>query len=89
MAKRCDTKITIRSWHERLEQVEQVGLGARVERRRRLVEDDDRRVAEQRPGDRQPLPLTDRDVGAAGERLAEAGVECRSAATAISSSSPA
>ena len=44
---------------------------------------DDRRVAEQRPGDRQPLPLADRDVGAAGEHLAEAGVEAARRATAI------
>ena len=37
-------------------------LGHRVERAGRLVEDEQRRVADQGPGDLQPLPLTAREV---------------------------
>ena len=37
-------------------------LGPRVDRRRRLVEDEDRRVGEERPGDRQELLLAGREV---------------------------
>ena len=38
-----------------------LGLGRGIERARRLVEDQDRRVLQQRPGDRQPLPLAARE----------------------------
>ena len=41
---------------------EEVVLGARVERRGRLVEDHERRVAKERARQRDALPLTDRDV---------------------------
>jgi hypothetical protein len=44
---------------EAAQRVEQRGLGPRVERRSRLVEDQDRSVLEERAGDREPLlPIT-------------------------------
>ena len=47
----------------------QPGVGGQVERGERVVEQVDLRPADQRPGDRQPLPLTAGDVGAAlGDR---------------------
>ena len=49
--------------------LEEVALGPRVERRGRLVEDHERRVAEAR--ERHALPLPDREVEAAGELAAE------------------
>ena len=60
--------------HDLVERRLQLALGRGVERARRLVEDQDRRVLEERAGDRQALAL------AAGERaaaLADDGVEAR------------
>ena len=57
--------------HQLVERVEDHGLGPRVDRRRRLVEDEDRRVLEERAGDADALAL------AAGELrtpLAELGL---------------
>ena len=45
------------------EQVEHLRLGGEVQRRHRLVEDDDLRVADQRPGDRDPLALPAGELG--------------------------
>src|SRR5438094_688849 len=46
---------------------EEVVLRARVERRGRLVQDDERRVPKERARERDPLPLTDRNVLSAHE----------------------
>src|SRR6266850_751918 len=46
---------------------EEVMLGARVERCGRLVENDERRVSEERAGEGDPLPLADRDISSAHE----------------------
>ena len=51
--------------------LEQPALGARVERGGRLVEDHERRVAEERARERDALPLADGEVVAAGELAAE------------------
>ncbi len=51
--------------HQRRQRVLHELLGFGVERRGRLVEDQDRRVAQQRAGDRQPLPLPARQALAA------------------------
>ena len=48
-----------------LERLLDGALGLRVERGRRLVEDEDRRVAQDRPRDRDPLPLAAREAVAA------------------------
>src|SRR5688572_26232299 len=47
---------------ERAHSREEVVLGTRVQRGGRLVEDDERRVAEERAGERDALPLADGDV---------------------------
>jgi hypothetical protein len=50
------------------EQVDEAGLHGDVQRRGRLVQDDDVRPQHQRPGDRDPLALTARQLGwAAGQ----------------------
>src|SRR4029078_5889025 len=46
---------------------EEVMFGARVERGGRLVEDDEWSVSEERPGERDALPLADRNVLTAHE----------------------
>ena len=56
---------------QRADLVEQVVLGPGVERGGRLVEDEERRVAEEGPGQGDPLPLPDRQVAAAGEVLGQ------------------
>src|SRR5258706_13141763 len=43
----------------------ETGVSRQVERRERIVEQVDLRLVDQRPGDRQALPLAARDVGAA------------------------
>ena len=43
--------------HQPVERVEDDRFGLRVDRRGRLVEDQDRRVLEERARDRDPLPL--------------------------------
>ena len=54
---------------DRLERRAQPGVGGQVERGERVVEDVDLRLADQRPGDGQPLPLAAGDVAAAlGDR---------------------
>ena len=50
----------------RLEIPEKIGLARAVEGTGRLVENEDQRVAEERPGDRDELPLTHREPDAAG-----------------------
>jgi hypothetical protein len=52
---------------QRPDPLEEVLLGPRVERGRRLVEDDERRLAEERPSQCHPLPLAHGQVGAAAE----------------------
>jgi hypothetical protein len=56
--------IVVRPAHQVVERFLDFLLGRRVDRRGRLVEDQDARVDEQRAGDRDALPF------AAGERLA-------------------
>jgi hypothetical protein len=51
---------------EGLDAAEQVVFGAGVQRRGGLVEDDQRRVADERPRQSEPLPLADGQVAAAG-----------------------
>src|SRR6516225_11951342 len=46
--------------HHFVERSVDLGLGNRVERACRLIENQDRRILEQRAGDRQPLPLAAR-----------------------------
>jgi hypothetical protein len=53
-----------------LERAAQGRIGLEIERREGVVEDIDRRPFDQRPGDRQPLPLAPRDVRAALRDLA-------------------
>ena len=55
--------------HQPLEPLEELRLGLRVERRRRLVQQQDRRVAEQRPGDPDPLALAAGETDALGPEL--------------------
>ena len=52
-------------------------LGPGVEGRGGLVEDDERGVPEERPGQRHPLPLAHRQVAAPHELLAHAGRDSR------------
>ena len=47
---------------EALEEVRELRLRRRVERRERLVEDDHRRIGGERAGDRDPLPLPAREL---------------------------
>ena len=58
--------------HEPLERLLDGALALGVERRRCLVQDEDRRVLQQGARDREPLPLAARQAGAA---LAHARVE--------------
>ncbi len=60
------------SLHQGLERCLHVALGFRIERRRCFVEDQHRRVLEQRARDRQPLPLA---AGEAHAIFADQGVE--------------
>ena len=53
------------AFHECRQRVLHLPLGDGVERRGRLVEQQDRRVAQERPGDRHPLPLPAGEVRAA------------------------
>ena len=50
---------------------EEVGFGARVERRGRLVEDEEAAASEERAGEGEPLPLPDRELVASVELSAE------------------
>src|SRR2546422_205622 len=57
---------------------EEIVLGARVERRGRLVQDDERSISEEGAGEGDALPLADRDVLAVPEHAAGVGaVETR------------
>ena len=51
--------------HQRLQRLLDLRLGRRVERAGRLVEDQDRRVLQQRPGDGEALALAARKRDAA------------------------
>ena len=53
---------------------EQLGLRPRVERRGRLVENEEAARPEEGAGEREPLPLTDRELVAAEELAPEPGV---------------
>ena len=68
---RCAIAIVVRPCGESVERLLDEPLGLRVERARRLVEDEDRRVAQDRPRDRHPLLLAAREAVAA---LADDGV---------------
>ena len=57
--------------HQRFQALHDLGLARSVETRRRLVEDEDRRIAKDRPRDRDPLSLPAREPDAA---LPELGV---------------
>ena len=59
---------------QRLHVLEQLMLRARVERRGRLVEDQQPRLAEERAREGDALPLAERQVVPAGELLAEDGL---------------
>ena len=50
------------------EALEEIAFGAGIERCGRFVHDDERRVAEEGPGDGDTLPLPDRQFGPSGER---------------------
>ena len=69
---RCAMTIVRAALHQRLQRGLHLPLGFGVERRGRLVEDQDRRVLEQRARDRQALALA---AGQAHAVLADQGVE--------------
>src|SRR5437660_12661368 len=57
--------------NEFADRVEQLVFGERVERRRWLVHDQERRVAEEGTRERDALPLSGREVAPAGEGAAQ------------------
>ena len=71
--------------HHRLERALEARLGVRVDARRRLVEDEERRVAVERAREREELPLARAEVRAA---LVDLRVEPRRRARWNSSSAP-
>ncbi len=78
-------RIVITSWLEATSRMvsRDLLLGQRVERRGRLVEDEQVRPAQQRPGDRQPLLLAARDLDAAlADHRVEPAVGARQQAVA-------
>ena len=62
---RCATTNAVRSREQRLERLLDAGLGRDVDARGRLVQDQDARVGQQRPRERDQLALADREPGAA------------------------
>ena len=78
--KRCETRIVVQAARRLEDAVEDLGLAADVELRGGLVEQDDAGAAldrEQRAGQRHPLPLAARKVGAALVLARQHGVERR------------
>ena len=69
--KRCEISSAILPVRQFRESLEHLVLGARVERRRRLVENQQLRVAQVRAGQRHLLPLAAREVHAAFEAPSE------------------
>ena len=56
---------------QRSEASEPVGFGPRIHRARRLVEHENRRLAHERAGERDPLPFSTTELGAVGKRSAK------------------
>ena len=69
--KRCEMMTAMRPATSSRKAHEDLVLGARVERRRRLVEDEHLRVAHVGAGERDLLPLAAREIDAALEAAAE------------------
>lgn len=63
--RRCATTKVVRPLHQALDGLHHVGLGLRVQRARRLVEQEQRRVLEERAREREPLALAARQGEAA------------------------
>ena len=59
---RCATTSVVRPWHRRCDRILHQPLGFGIERRGRLVEQDDRRVLDQRARDRDALALPAREL---------------------------
>ena len=76
--KRCEIRIVVAVTRRREDALEDLGLAAHVELRRRLVEQDDAgagRDRAQRAGERDALPLPAGEIGAAGVAAREDRVE--------------
>ena len=89
---RCATTIVVRPAAQRLERVLDQPLGLRVDRRGRLVEDQDRRIVHQGSREGQQLALADREVrrrapGRGGRGRRGSRSMTRSACTARSAAS--
>ena len=56
---------------QRSKPIEPVGFRPRIHRARRLVEHENRRLAHERAGERNPLPFSTTELGAVGKRSAK------------------